>query len=96
MPLDGIWLTAPYLHNGSVPTLTDLLEPVAGRPGKFWRGYDVYDSARLGFVTQGPEAERIGTPFDISLPGNSNAGHTYGTQLPPEQKRALLEYLKTL
>ena len=68
----------------------------AGRPGKFWRGYDVYDSARIGFVTQGPEAERIGTPFDISLPGNSNVGHTYGTQLPPEQKRALLEYLKTL
>jgi hypothetical protein len=96
VPLDGIWLTAPYLHNGSVPTLTDLLEPVAGRPVKFWRGYDVYDSARIGFVTQGPEAERIGTPFDISLPGNSNVGHTYGTELPPEQKRALLEYLKTL
>ena len=76
--------------------IEDLLEPVAGRPGKFWRGYDVYDAARIGFVTQGPEAERIGTPFDISLPGNSNVGHTYGTQLPPEQKRALLEYLKTL
>jgi len=96
LPLDGVWLNAPYLHNGSVPTLADLLEPVASRPKTFWRGYDVYDSARVGFVTQGPEAERVGTSFDVALPGNSNAGHTYGTELSPEQKRALLEYLKTL
>ena len=96
VPLDGIWLTAPYLHNGSVPTLADLLEPAADRPRKFWRGYDLYDSARLGFVTQGSEAERVGTPLDVTLPGNSNAGHAYGTDLSPAQKRALLEYLKTL
>ena len=94
--LDGVWLTAPYLHNGSVPTLADLLEPVAARPKTFWSGYDVYDSARLGFVTQGPEAERVGTPLDVTLPGNSNGGHTYGTELSPGEKRALLEYLKTL
>ena len=95
-PLDGIWLTGPYLHNGSVPTLTDLLEPPENRPKKFWRGYDVYDQNRLGFVTQGPDAERAGTPLDVSLQGNSNVGHTYGTTLTAEEKRALLEYLKTL
>ena len=95
-PLDGIWLTAPYLHNGSVPTLTDLLEPAAARPTKFWRGYDLYDSTKVGFVTTGPDAERAGTPLDVTQPGNSNVGHTYGTDVPPDQKRALLEYLKTL
>jgi hypothetical protein len=96
VPLDGVWLTAPYLHNGSVPTLADLLEPIPARPTKFWRGYDVYDPVRVGFVTAGPEAARIGTSLDVSLPGNSNAGHTYGTDLAPDEKRALLEYLKTL
>lgn len=96
VPLEGLWLTAPYLHNGSVPTLADLLEPVAARPKKFWRGYDLYDSARVGFITQGPEAERVGTPLDVTLAGNSNVGHSYGTELAPEQKRALLEFLKTL
>jgi len=96
MPLDGVWLTAPYLHNGSVPTLADLLEAPDNRPKKFWRGYDVYDPVRMGFVTDGPEARRAGTPLDVALPGNSNAGHTYGTELPADQKRALLEYLKTL
>ena len=95
-PLDGIWLTGPYLHNGSVPTLADLLEPVEARPKKFWRGYDLIDSTRIGFVSIGPEAERAGTPLDVTLPGNSNAGHTYGTDLSADEKRALLEYLKTL
>jgi len=51
LPLDGIWLRAPYLHNGSVPTLRDLLEPAAKRPALFYRGYDVYDPAKVGFVT---------------------------------------------
>jgi cytochrome c peroxidase len=94
-PLDGIWLTGPYLHNGSVPTLADLLEAPANRPTKFWRGYDVFDAAKVGFVVQGPEAERAGTTYDTTLPGNSTAGHTYGTQLGAPEKRALLEYLKT-
>lgn len=96
VPLDGVWVTAPYLHNGSVPTIADLLEPVASRPRKFWRGYDLYDATRLGYFTLGPEAERAGTPFDVTSPGHSNVGHLYGTELAPEQKRALLEYLKTL
>ena len=51
----------PFLHNGSVPSLADLLEPVEARPRTFWRGYDVYDPARVGFVTTGPEAQREGT-----------------------------------
>jgi len=96
MPMDGLWLTGPFLHNGSVPSLADLLEPVAARPKQFWRGYDVYDPTRVGFVTTGPEAQREGTFLDTSQPGNSNAGHTYGTELPAASKRALLEYLKTL
>ena len=94
--LDGLWLRGPYLHNGSVPSLADLLEPVDQRPRRFWRGYDVMDGERVGFVSDGPEARREGTPYDTALPGNSNAGHTYGTSLPAETRRALLEYLKTL
>jgi mono/diheme cytochrome c family protein len=95
-PLDGIWLRAPYLHNGSVPTLADLLEPADARPRQFWRGYDVYDPAKVGFVSSGSEAERVGTPLDTARPGNGNAGHRYGVDLAAADKRALLEYLKTL
>jgi hypothetical protein len=79
-----------------VPSLTDLLEPVAARPKTFWRGYDVYDPEHVGFITVGPEAQREGSFVDINREGNSNAGHTYGTDLPAASKRALLEYLKTL
>ncbi len=96
MPLAGVWLNAPYLHNGAVPTLVDLLEPVERRPSSFRRGYDVYDPTRVGFVSQGLEAERDGERFDTSLPGNAKTGHAYGTGLAPEQKQALIEYLKTL
>jgi cytochrome c553 len=96
MPLDGLWLTGPFLHNGSVPTLADLLEPVSARPTRFWRGYDVFDQERVGFITTGAEAEREGSLVEVSRPGNSNAGHTYGSELPAASKRALLEYMKTL
>ncbi|HEU5256804.1 MAG TPA: hypothetical protein VFU28_12485 [Vicinamibacterales bacterium] len=96
VPLDGLWMRAPYLHNGSVPTLADLLEAVDQRPRLFWRGYDVFDGTRVGFDSFSAEAKRLGTPFDVSRPGNSNAGHTYGTTLPADQKRALVEYLKSL
>lgn len=94
-PLDGLWMRAPYLHNGSVPTLHDLLEPVAARPTSFYRGYDVYDAAKAGFVTEGPSATRTGWKHDVKERGNGNQGHTYGTTLSPEEKKALLEYLKT-
>lgn len=94
--LDGIWLRAPYLHNGSVPTLHDLLEPIEKRPTVFYRGYDVYDQSKVGFVTSGSEAERIGTRYDISQRGSGNQGHTYGTELQQKEKEVLVEYLKTL
>jgi mono/diheme cytochrome c family protein len=96
VPLEGLWLRAPYLHNGSVPTLADLLEPVEARPAAFWRGSDVFDAVKVGFVSEGPEAEAVGTRIETSRPGNSNGGHVYGTTLDAESKRALLEYLKTL
>ena len=96
VPLDGIWSRAPYLHNGAVPSLADLLEPPEARPKTFYRGYDVYDQQRVGFVFAGPEAEAEGWKLDTSLPGNSNGGHLWGTALPPAQKQALIEYLKTL
>ena len=94
MPLDGIWLRAPYLHNGSVPTLRALLFPET-RPAEFYRAYDVYDWADAGFVSSGPDAEREGVLFSTRERGNSNAGHMYGTSLDAVTKDALLEYLKT-
>lgn len=92
-PLTGVWATAPYLHNGSVPTLWHLLHP-AERPRKFIVGNREYDPAKLGYSTTGN-----GWTFDTSQPGNSNIGHTgdkYGTNLSEDQKAALLEYLKTV
>ena len=94
MPLDGVWLRAPYLHNGSVPTLRALLFPEE-RPRTFYRGYDVYDWQRVGFVSEGPDAERNGVRFDTSVRGNSNGGHVYGRELPPADREALIEFLKT-
>lgn len=95
MPLDGLWLRAPYLHNGSVPTLRDLLNDPKDRPQVFFRGYDVIDFDNIGFIANGPQASAEGTRFDTSEPGNGNQGHLYGTQLPAEEKEALLEYLKS-
>ena len=95
VPLDGIWLRGPYLHNGSVPSLTELLEPVENRPKLFYRGYDVYDQEKVGFVSSGGDAERFGFRYDTAVPGNSNQGHEYGTGLDLELKKALVEYLKT-
>jgi len=60
MPLDGVWLRAPYLHNGSVPTLRDLLEPSEKRPKAFYRGYDLYDPVRVGFVSGEEHFEKDG------------------------------------
>jgi mono/diheme cytochrome c family protein len=96
LPIDGIWARAPYLHGGSVPTLRDLLLPPAQRPRVFYRGYDVYDPVDVGFVSQGPEARAVGTRYDVTLPGNDDGGHLYGTELAPEDRDDLLEYLKSL
>lgn len=98
-PLDGLWLRGPFLHNGSVPTLSDLLAPPRARPAAFIRGLDIIDAERGGFAS--PPCEP-GQPvpagaicFDTGLPGNGNAGHSYGTTLDEAERRDLLSYLKT-
>jgi mono/diheme cytochrome c family protein len=98
--LDGVWLRAPYLHNGSVPTLRDLLKPAAERPQTFYRGNDTYDASNVGFVWNIPsEGSQSYTLIDTTRSGSHNAGHegpAYGTELSEADKDALLEYLKTL
>jgi WD40 repeat protein/tetratricopeptide (TPR) repeat protein len=99
-PLAGIWATAPYLHNGSVPTLDDLLRPAPQRPRIFPVGHREYDPVKIGYVSDPAgvprdQLDRV-VYFDVRQPGNSNAGHEYGTALGAEERRALLEYLKTL
>jgi hypothetical protein len=95
-PLDGIWARGPYLHNGSVPTLRDLLDAPEARPKSFYRGYDVYDQQRVGFIHD--VAEEGGKPFfryDTAEPGNDNGGHVYAVDLPDADKDAIVEYMKT-
>ena len=94
--LDGLWLRAPYLHNGSVPTLRDLLTPAGQRPSVFWRGFDLYDPVKVGFVSDGAEARQVGTKYETSARAGSNRGHEFGTTLSSPAKDALIEYLKTL
>jgi hypothetical protein len=106
-PLDGIWATAPYLHNGSVPTLYQVLKSDS-RPKLFTRsfrtGQDDYDSVRVGWKyteLKSPPAESLPAyerrkVYDTSKPGRSNAGHTFGDDLSDEQRMAVIEYLKTL
>jgi hypothetical protein len=89
-------MRAPYLHNGSVPTLRDLLKPASERPKIFYRGYDVYDPINVGFVTQGFDTAHQSWKLDTAERGNGNQGHVYGTSLAPAEKNALIEYLKTL
>jgi cytochrome c1 len=99
--LNGIWATAPYLHNGSVPSLYDLLlpnknpeDPAEGqyRPDSFVVGSREFDPIKVGFRDTGYP----GTVFDTSLRGNSNKGHDYGTQMTQTEREDLVEYLKTL
>ena len=106
-PLDGVWATAPYLHNGSVPTLHHLLKSDE-RPRVFTRSYRTeladYDPDRVGWrvtdLTAGDASPRPRraprTVYDTTKPGRSNAGHTYGDDLSPDERRAVIEYLKTL
>lgn len=97
-PLDGIWARAPYLHNGSVPTLDDLLRPPAERPKKFCRGRPEYDVARVGFSSRINDATGrcdTGFEYDTALPGNHNDGHVH---LPKDdaERADLLAYLRSL
>jgi len=91
--MEGIWAAAPYLHNGSVPTLEDLLKPASQRPGTFLVGIN-FDTLRVGLSVNQPV--QAGYQFNTSTVGNSNAGHEYGIQLSAQDRAALLEYLKTL
>ena len=94
-PLQGIWATAPYLHNGSVPNLWEMLLPPAQRSKTFYLGTREFDPKNVGYET----AQSAGNSFlfDTSLPGNSNAGHDYNNAgLTDADRLALVEYMKTL
>jgi mono/diheme cytochrome c family protein len=101
-PLDGIWASAPYFHNGSVPTLWQVLNP-SERPAVWQRSEDGYDRELVGLEIKTFKAlpdsmarsERR-TYFDATLPGKSAGGHTFPDKLSGGEKRAVLEYLKTL
>jgi mono/diheme cytochrome c family protein len=81
LPLDGVWLRAPYLHNGSVPTLRDLLNPSSERPAVFFRGYDVFDQVKVGFVSDAQRFDDRGRSKDD--PTNPRKYFRFDTQLKP-------------
>lgn len=101
-PLNGIWATPPYLHNGSVPTIYALLSPGSERPKTFYLGHREYDPVNVGYRYDDLAG---GFRFDTSIPGNHNTGHEFnddrtnrgviGRGLKPDERRALVEYLKT-
>ncbi|MCG6207098.1 hypothetical protein LPW26_20835 [Rhodopseudomonas sp. HC1] len=96
----GIWAAAPYLHNGSVPTLADLLKPANQRAKQFKVG-NAYDTVNVGLAADQTDFDYTLVTTDCSNlnSGNSNCGHEgpeFGTQLSDEDKKALLEYLKSL
>ncbi|MFK3775310.1 di-heme-cytochrome C peroxidase [Pseudomonas sp. NPDC089406] len=94
-PLTGIWATAPYLHNGSVASLYELLLAPQQRMKVFYTGSNEFDPKHVGFVTTEGEGNLF--KFDTQVRGNSNDGHDYGVGALDEGRRlALLEYLKTL
>ncbi|TPG76553.1 di-heme-cytochrome C peroxidase [Pseudomonas mandelii] len=102
-PLAGVWATAPFLHNGSVPSIYQLLSPQDERATTFYKGTFEYDPRHLGYRT---EAFTNGFMFDTRITGNHNSGHEFragkrgngviGRLLQPEERWALLEYLKVL
>ncbi len=101
-PLRGIWATAPYLHNGSVPTLWHLLNPDE-RPALWKRSSWSFNSKQVGFTIETPDSIPKSSSsfdrhwyFDTSVLGKSAKGHTYPNVLTAEEKLAVLEYLKSL
>jgi mono/diheme cytochrome c family protein len=102
-PHNGIWATPPYLHNGSVPNLFELLSPVAERSKVFYLGNKQFDPVKLGLDTNPLKGA---SEFKVDLPGNSNAGHEFndapkgngiiGRRLTTEERMQIIEYLKTL
>ncbi|WP_169976951.1 c-type cytochrome [Tautonia rosea] len=106
-PLEGVWATAPYLHNGSIPTLEHLLDS-SSRPDRFRRppstDFEHYDTDRVGWrvevlepvSAEAAKRDRDRSIFDTSRYGLGNQGHTFGDALSPDERRAVIEYLKTL
>jgi mono/diheme cytochrome c family protein len=92
-PLNGIWASAPFLHNGSIPNLTELLKTPDQRVAKFNVGSWEFDPVNVGFSTT--EAAST-SEFNTSLSNDSNRGHNYGTGLSDSEKAELIEYLKSL
>ena len=107
-PLDGVWATPPYLHNGSVPTIEALLGPAKDRPTTFWLGHREYDPVRLGYRYE--DKLPGGFLFDTTLRGNRNTGHVFddsydknkppagvvGRGLKADECEALIEFLKSM
>jgi hypothetical protein len=101
--LNGIWATPPYLHNASVPTIYALLSPVSERPARFNLGVREYDPVKVGYRDEPLQNSFV---LDTTLRGNFNTGHEFsndtshpgviGRALSPEERLALVEYLKTL
>jgi hypothetical protein len=106
-PLDGVWATAPYFHNGSAPTVYHVLKSKA-RPRIFTRSYrtdrDAYDAEKLGWkieILDKPADDKLlaierRKVYDTSQPGRANTGHTFGDKLTEDERMAVIEYLKTL
>ena len=88
--LGGVWARSPYLHNGSVRTMRELLTSPNERAKSFHRGSQRYDPAPIGYTDEGAYV------LDAATPGNANSGHDYGTKLSVVEKAELIEYLKTL
>lgn len=92
-PLGGIWVTGPYLHNGSVASIRSLLKPASEREKSFSTGSIELDLVNIGYKNESSSNTLV---FDTTLPGNSNSGHEYGTDLSDSDIESLLEYIKSL
>ena len=96
-PLNGIWATAPYLHNGSVPNLWQLMQKPEERVTEFWVGSRNFDPINVGFNTaKGLNMFKVRDSQNQIIKGSSNQGHSYGTDLSDDDKWAVVEYMKTL
>jgi hypothetical protein len=89
-PLEGVFASSPYFHNGSLRTLADVLTPPSERPKAFRTGSTEFDREGVGLRDEGPFV------YDTSQPGKGNGGHPFGTDLSKDQKTALIEYMKAL
>ena len=93
-PLDGIWASAPYFHNGSVPSVLGVLDS-RHRP-YLWKTGSSYDSVKVGWTIEYADSFVGSNMYDTRNPGQSNRGHTFGDDLTDDERMAIIEYLKTL